>query len=89
MGANDFGRFNFTLQECRDGLLQDMAEFGERYTMLAKAFELLETTQENQELVREWFDLYMGIYDETSYAALGNRLEELENEIEQAWLNSR
>lgn len=85
MGANDFGRFNYTLQECREGLLRDMAEFGERYTMLAKAFELLETTQENQELVREWFDLYMRVIDESSYVALVRKLEELEGMIGEAW----
>lgn len=84
MCMDGFSRFNFTLQECREGLMRDMAEFGERYTLLQKALCLLDT-QEHQELVRQWFDLYMGIYDETSYAALGNRLEELENEIEQAW----
>ena len=85
MGANDFGRFNYTLQECREGLLRDLAEFGERYTMLAKAFELLETTQENQELVREWFDLYMRVIDESSYVALGRKLEELGGMIGEAW----
>ncbi len=85
MGANDFGRFNYTLQECREGLLRDMAEFGERYTMLAKAFELLETTQENQELAREWFDLYMRVIDESSYVALVRKLEELEGMIGEAW----
>lgn len=84
MGANDFGRFNYTLQERREGLLRDMAEFGERYTMLAKAFELLETTQENQELVREWFDLYMRVIDEGSYLEIGRRMEELEAAINAA-----
>ena len=81
MGADDFGRFNFTLQECREGLLRDMAEFGERYTMLAKAFELLETTQENQELVREWFDLYMRVIDEDSYLRVSSEMQELESRI--------
>ena len=84
MGANDFGRFNYTLQECREGLLRDMAEFGERYTMLAKAFELLETTQENQELVHEWFDLYMRVIDEDSYLEFGSKMEELEAAINAA-----
>lgn len=83
-----FDTHNYTVAECRTGLEKDMAEFGERYTLLQKALCLLDT-QEHQELVRQWFDLYMGIYDEASYTALGNRLEELENEIEQAWLNSR
>lgn len=85
MGANDYGWFNHTLQECRDGLLQDMAEFGERYTMLAKAFELLETTQENQELVRRWFDLYMAVIDEDSYMKWGREMDCLEKEIERNW----
>lgn len=49
--------FNHTLQECRDGLMRDMAEFGERYTVLAVALTLLDN-QETQELVRRWFDLY-------------------------------
>lgn len=87
MGANDFGRFNYTLQECREGLLRDMAEFGERYTMLAKAFELLETTQENQELVREWFDLYMRVIDEDSYLEFGRKMGELEVEILREWFS--
>lgn len=89
MGANDFGRFNYTVQECREGLLRDMAEFGERYTMLAKAFELLETTQENQELVRQWFDLYMRVIDESSYYKFGRKMEELEKQIELAWNRGR
>lgn len=84
MAVNDYGRFNHTLQECREGLLRDMAEFGERYTMLAKAFELLETTQENQELVREWFDLYMRVIDEDSYLEFGRKMEELEAAINAA-----
>lgn len=54
MGDNDFGRLNHTLQESHEGLLRDMAEFGDRHTMLAKAFELLETTQEN---LQQCFDL--------------------------------
>lgn len=52
MGTNDYGRFNYTLQECRDGLMRDMAEFGERYTVLAVALTLLDN-QETQELVRQ------------------------------------
>ena len=58
MGVNDYGRFNHTLQECRKGLMRDMAEFGERYTVLAVALTLLDN-QETQELVRRWFDLYI------------------------------
>lgn len=83
-----FDTHNYTVAECRTGLEKDIAEFGSRYSLLSKCLFLLDI-QETRELVREWFDVYMGIYDETSYAALGNRLEELENEIEQAWLNSR
>lgn len=84
MCMGNFVRFNYTLQECREGLLRDMAEFGERYTMLAKAFALLETTQENQELVREWFDLYMRVIDEGSYLEFGRKMEELEAAINAA-----
>lgn len=58
MGVNDYGRFNHTLQECRKELTRDMAEFGERYTVLAVALTLLDN-QETQELVRRWFDLYI------------------------------
>lgn len=80
MSANDYGRFNYTLQECRDGLMRDMAEFGERYTVLAVALTLLDN-QETQELVRRWYDLYMQVIDEDSYLRVGNELEELENRI--------
>lgn len=80
MGTNDYGRFNYTLQECRDGLMRDMAEFGERYTVLAVALTLLDN-QETQELVRRWFDLYMQVIDEDSYLRVGNELEELESRI--------
>ena len=84
MGVSDYGRFNHTIQECRDGLMRDTAEIGERYTMLAKALSLLDTTQENQELVRRWFDLYMRVIDESSYLEFGHEMEELENRIIEA-----
>ncbi len=84
MGTNDYGRFNHTLQECRDGLMRDMAEFGERYTMLAVALTLLDN-QETQELVRRWFDLYMAVIDEDSYMKWGREMDCLEKEIERNW----
>lgn len=81
MEESGYGRHNYTVQECRDGLLRDMAEFGERYAVLAKAYTLLDTSQENRELVRQWFDLYMQVIDEDSYLSLGRELEELERRI--------
>lgn len=85
MGANDYGRFNHTLQECRKGLEKDIAEFGSRYSLLSKALSLLDTSQENQELVREWFDVYMSIFDEESYNACAAILEALELQILKSW----
>lgn len=87
MGAKDFRRFNHTLQECMEGLKRDVAEFGERYSLLSKALELLDTTPENQELVRKWFDLYMQVIDEDSYMRVRDELEELENRIVVAYEN--
>lgn len=63
----------------------DMAEFGERYTLLGVALELLDTTQENQELVRRWFDLYMRVIDEQSHLEFGHEMDELEEQIESSW----
>lgn len=79
--ADGYGKYHYTLQECQDGLMRDMAEFGERYTLLGIAFELLDTTQENQELVRRWFDLYMRVIDEQSYLEFGHEMEELKSRI--------
>lgn len=79
--ADGYGKYHYTLQECRDGLKRNMAEFGERYTLLGIAFELLDTTQENQELVRRWFDLYMRVIDEQSYLEFGHEMEELKSRI--------
>lgn len=82
MDANDYGRFNHTLQECRDGLARDVAEFGERYELLSKALELLD---EEESLVRRWFDLYMAVIDEDSYMKWGREMDCLEKEIERNW----
>lgn len=82
MGTNDYGRFNHTLQECRDGLRRDVAEFGERYELLSKALELLD---EEESLVRRWFDLYMAVIDEDSYMKWGREMDCLEKEIERNW----
>lgn len=84
MGVSDYGRFNHTIQECRDGLMQDIESFGTRYTLLKKALELLDN-QETQELVREWFDVYMSVIDETSYLELSGKMDELETQINAAW----
>ena len=84
MSANDYGRFNHTLQECRKGLEQDTESFGTRYTLLKKALFLLDN-QETQELVREWFDVYMSVIDETSYLELSGKMDELETQINAAW----
>lgn len=82
MGTNDYGRFNHTLQECRDGLMRDVAEFGERYELLSKALELLD---EEESLVRRWFDLYIAVIDEDSYMKWGREMDCLEKEIERNW----
>lgn len=84
MGVNDYGRFNHTLQECRKGLMRDIESFGTRYTLLKKALELLDN-QETQELVREWFDVYMSVIDETSYLELSGKMDELETAILREW----
>ena len=100
MDANDYGRFNHTLQECRKGLENDIESFGTRYTLLKKALELLDN-QETQELVREWFDVYMSVIDETSYREwfdvymsvidetsyleLSGKMDELETSILREW----
>lgn len=84
MGTNDYERFNHTLQECRDGLMKDIESFGTRYTLLKKALELLDN-QETQELVREWFDIYMQVIDETSYLELSGKMDELETTILREW----
>lgn len=84
MSANDYGRFNHTIQECRDGLMQDIESFDTRYTLLKKALELLDN-QETQELVREWFDVYMSVIDETSYLELSGKMDELETSILREW----
>lgn len=78
-------RHNYTLAECRQGIEKDIAEFGSRYSLLSKALELLDTSQENQELVREWFDVYMSVFDEDSYNANSSRLEDLEVRMLKAW----
>lgn len=87
MGAeSDYGRFNHTVEECREGLLRDMAEFGERYTTLAKALMLLDTgNRELVELVRTWFDTYVSIIDEASYEANATTLKALELQIVRDW----
>ena len=84
MSANDYGRFNHTLQECRKGLEQDIESFGTRYTLLKKALFLLDN-QETQELVREWFDVYMSVIDEQSYLELSGKMDELETSILREW----
>lgn len=85
MGANDFGRFNHTLQECREGLARDIAEFGSRYSLVCKALTLLDTSQENRELVRSWYDLYTQVIDETSYIRVCGEMESLEIKILESW----
>lgn len=77
-------RHNFTKEECREYLERDIAEFGSRFTLLSRARQLLEV-QEHEELVRDWFDCYMSIYDENSYDAVSSRLEKLEMAILKAW----
>lgn len=41
--------------------------------------------QETQELVREWFDVYMSVIDENSYLELSGKMDELETQINAAW----
>lgn len=86
MGANDYGRFNHTLQECRKGLESDIAEFGSRYSLLKKALALLDTGRKDSvELVRGWFDLYTQVIDETSYLRVCGEMESLEIKILESW----
>ena len=49
-----------------------------------KALFLLDN-QETQELVREWFDVYMSVIDETSYLELSGKMDELETSILREW----
>lgn len=88
MSANEFERFNYTVQECRKGLEADVKSFGSRFSLLQKALELLDVP-EHQELVREWFDIYMMVIDEASYLELGGKMDKLETAILRAWYNSR
>lgn len=85
MSMSGYERFNHTLQECSEGPMRDMAGFGERHTFLGMTFELLDTTQENKELVRRWPDLYMRVIDEQSYLEFWHEMEELERRIEDSW----
>lgn len=80
----DFFTHNYTLRECRECLERDIESFGTRYTLLKKALELLDY-QETQELVREWFDVYMSVIDEQSYLELSGKMDELETAILREW----
>lgn len=80
----DFFTHNYTLWECRECLERDIESFGTRYTLLKKALELLDY-QETQELVREWFDVYMSVIDEQSYLELSGKMDELETAILREW----
>lgn len=87
MYRNEYGRFNHTVEECREGLMKDIDSFGTRYTFLKKALTLLDN-KETQELVREWFDVYMSVIDETSYLELSGKLDKLETSILQEWFKT-
>lgn len=79
----DYGpRHNFTTEEARAGIAADAATFGERYRVLSIAQELMET---DEELVRDWYDLYAAIIDERSYTEFGRRMEELEDQMLERW----
>lgn len=88
--TSEYGTHNYTVQEVRQGLEQDIASFGSRYTLLRKAYVLLESGDDaDVELVRAWFDIYMSIIDEPSYMSLGKQMEELETEILKRWYARR
>ena len=82
MYNSEYGNHNYTLQECQEMLTNDIRLMGSRYSLLSKALELLEV---DEELVRDWFDVYMAVIDETSYLKLSHRLEELETQILKSW----
>ena len=74
---------SFTAQEARNGILHDLEVNTQQLGLLSKALRMLDNP-DTSELVLEWFDTYMSIYDEESYMENGHRLEELEGRIREA-----
>lgn len=73
----------YTPQEARSGILHDLEVNTQQLGLLHKALRLLDSP-DTSELVLEWFDTYMSIFDEDSYMENGMRLEELEGRIREA-----
>ena len=73
-------RHTHSVTEARNGILHDLEVNTQQLGLLHKALRLLDSP-DTSELVLEWFDTYMSIFDEDSYMENGRRLEELESRI--------
>lgn len=73
-------RHAHSVTEARSGILHDLEVNTQQLGLLHKALRLLDSP-DTSELVLEWFDTYMSIFDEDSYMENGHRLEELERRI--------
>lgn len=73
-------RHAHSVTEARNGILHDLEVNTQQLGLLHKALRLLDSP-DTSELVLEWFDTYMSIFDEDSYMENGHRLEELERRI--------
>lgn len=73
-------RHVYSVTEARNGILHDLEVNTQQLGLLHKALRLLDNPS-TTELVLEWFDTYMSIYDEDSYMENGKKLEELESRI--------
>ena len=71
---------SFTTTEARNGILHDLEVNTQQLGLLSKALRMLDNP-DTSELVLEWFDAYMSVFDEDSYMENGHRLEELERRI--------
>ena len=80
---NGESRWAFNATEARNGILHDLEVNTQQLGVLHKALRLLESP-DTSELVLEWFDAYMSVFDEDSYMENGMRLEELEGRIREA-----
>lgn len=80
-------RHAHSVTEARNGILHDLEVNTQQLGLLHKALRLLESP-DTSELVLEWFDAYMSVFDEDSYMENGHRLEELEGRIEGALMDT-
>lgn len=74
---------SYSVTEARNGILHDLEVNTQQLGLLHKALRLLDSP-DTSELVLEWYDTYMSIFDEDSYMENGRRLEELEGRIREA-----